>query len=32
MWYIIKNLWSVWIGEWRITEITTDELLDIIDI
>jgi hypothetical protein len=32
MWYIIKNLWSVWITEWRITEITTDELLDIIDI
>jgi hypothetical protein len=32
MWYVIRNLWSVWITEWRITEITTDELLDIIDI
>jgi hypothetical protein len=32
MWYIIKNRWSVWIAEWRITEITPDELFDIIDI
>ena len=32
MWYIIKNLWSVWFAEWRLTEITLDEVLDIIDI
>lgn len=32
MWNIIKNRWSLWIAEWRITEITLDELLDIIDI
>ena len=32
MWYIIKNRWSVWISAWRITEITVDELFDIIDI
>jgi hypothetical protein len=32
MWYIIKNRWSVWIAEWHITEVTLDELLDIIDI
>jgi hypothetical protein len=32
MWYIIKNHWSVWIAEWHITEVTLDELFDIIDI
>ena len=32
MWYTIKNRWSVWIAEWRITEITVDELFDIVDI
>jgi hypothetical protein len=32
MWYIIKNLWSMWLTEWRLTDITSDELFDIIDI
>lgn len=32
MWYLIKNLWSVWFTEWHANDIPLDELIDIIDI
>ena len=32
MWYVIKNLWSMWFAEWHLTDVTSDELFDIIDI
>jgi len=32
MWYFIRNLWSVWFTEWHPTDITLDELFDVIDI
>jgi hypothetical protein len=32
MWYTIRNLWSMWFIEWQLTDITPNELFDIIDI
>ena len=32
MWCAIRNLWSMWLTEWHLADITSDELFDIIDI